>query len=375
MFFLHKYFAFLSSIILFGIYTNKSAAQTNSVFNGLSFETKAHYGFVYPHHTSIEYLLDGNISGFELNLSTESNGRHVWEELYRFPRYGFAYSYNNFSNPDILGNAHSIFGYIDIPFFIPKDKFSMNYQIDIGCSYITKKHELYENPLNLAISSAIDIYIGLDFNARYKISKKHEIKTAIELTHYSNGKWRSPNLGLNTVTISAAWLYSLKPSSKVIKEKKVEDYKHHFAEIIINTGAKRDDLLNEKLYYISSVIVDYNYATSLKYAFGSGIDFFYDPSLRPTKEFEEKTTSEPADNFQIGIHLGARARYGRLCLLLNGGYYIKANYLKYSSVYSRLGLRYAITDRLLLNLTLKAHYAIADYLEWGIGYRFNTNGI
>jgi hypothetical protein len=351
-----------------------TAAKADSLLNGLQIETKVHYGFIYPHHSAIAYLLDGNISGLELNFSTESTGRHIWEELYRFPRYGLAYDFTNFSNPEILGYAHSLFAYIDIPFYLSENKFSINYQIDLGCSYLTKKYEIYENPLNLAISSSVDVYVGLNFNARFKVSGKHEIKTGLELTHRSNGKWHSPNLGLNTVTLSAAWLYSIKPSVPVIKRDKIEDYRRNCIEIIINAGAKRDDLLNEKLYLISSIIGDYYYALSPKYAFGSGIDFFYDPSLGPTKEYEEGEAAESSDNYQVGIHLGARVRYGRMSVLLNGGYYVWANYLKYSSIYSRLGLRYAITDNIMLNLTLKAHYAIADYMEWGIGYRFNSSG-
>ena len=375
MFFIRKLFTYLVYCIfltLAGI--NAYGAKADTLLNGLTLETKVHYGFIYPHHKAIEYLLGGNIKGFEINLSTHSFGRHPWEELYRYPRYGVGYNFTDFANPKILGYAHGFFGYIDIPFYRPKGNFSFNYQVDGGVSYITEKYEIYNNPLDLAISSSVDVYIGLDFIARLKIDKKHEIKTALELTHYSNGKWRSPNLGLNTVTISAAWLYSLKPSQVPRSQPFFDGYKRNFTEILLNTGFKRDDLLNEKLYMISSAIIDYYRGFSPKYAYGGGVDFFYDPSLAPTREYEEDTIGSNSDNFQIGTHLGFRIRYNRLSIILNAGYYCHANFYKYSRIYSRLGMRYTLTDNILINFTLKAHYAIADYIEWGIGYRFNSKG-
>lgn len=356
--------SFVSSPVVFG-------AKADTILNGIRIETKAHYGFIYPHHKAIHYLLDGNISGYEINFSTESSGRHQWEKLYRYPRYGTAYSFTNFANPEVLGYAHGFYVYIDIPFFKPKKNFSLNYQVDCGLGYITKKFDLQENPMNLAISSSLDVYIGFDINTRFKVSERSEFQTALELTHYSNGKWRSPNLGLNSVSLSASWLYSLRKPVKPINGHEIINRNRNFAEIIVNSGIKRDDLLNDDLYFVYTGILDFYHSFSPKYAFGAGADFFYDPSLGPTKEAEEKIKQQPGDNYQFGAHAGFLARYGRMHFLLNAGYYLHADYYKYSRVYSRLGMRYALTDHLLLNLNIKAHYAIADFIEWGIGYRFN----
>ncbi|MBN2486314.1 MAG: acyloxyacyl hydrolase [Bacteroidales bacterium] len=337
---------------------------------------KVHYGAVYPHHKAIHYLLSGNIHGFEISLSTKSSGRHIWEQLYRFPDYGFAYNFTNLSNPKELGYAHGWFGFIEVPFFYkPGNNFMLSYQVDGGFTYITNKFDIENNPLNLAISSAFNVYIGFDVIARFKIASKSELKTAFELTHYSNGKWRSPNLGLNSVCLSAAWLYSFSPSymPRVAVRNDFEP-KRNFYEIVFNGGFKRDDLLNEKLYRVSTVIFDYYHAHSLKYAYGAGFDFMFDESLGPLKQHYEKTGYNYMDNYQTGAHIGFLVRYGKLNVLLNAGCYITANYFKYSRVFGRFGMRYALSKKILLNFSIKSHYAIADYLEWGIGYRFNTSG-
>jgi hypothetical protein len=362
-------------VFYFFICSNKSTAQIDSALNGLRLETKMLYGSVIPHSSAVTFLLDNNMYGAEITLSTESNGRMIWEQLYRFPRYGVGYSYTNLGNPEILGKMHALFGFVDVPIYVSKNKFSLNYQVDLGATYFTKTYDAYNNPLNHLVSSPFTVYIGLDLVGRYKIGEKNELKTALELSHCSNGKTRTPNLGMNAVNFSAAWIYSLKPSTPIVKQFETSGYKKHFVEFLYNVGGKRDENLQETVYLVSSVIADYNYAYSLKYAVGGGLDFFYDGSIQQYVEYKSEEEADNSVDYQMGAHVGFRGRYGRMHMLFNVGAYIFADYLRDGSIYSRLGLRYALTETVLLNVSLKSHKAIADYIEFGVGYRLNTKGI
>ena len=342
--------------------------------NGLCLESKFHVGSVYPHKSSVTYVLDKNLIGFDVTLTTQSKGRHMWEKLFRNPSYGIGYHYFDLGNREILGHLHAVYGLIDIPFHIPKGNVMFSYQVDFGMGYFTKTYDPYKNPLNHVVSSPYNVYIGLDFGARFRLNDQNELKTALELTHCSNGKTRSPNQGLNTISLTAAYLYSIR---KPYKPKEVEvftNYRRHFLELVGNVGAKRDDNLKDDVYLVSSLIADYYYGYSAKYALGIGLDGFYDASLAPHQDFFEEVERDNSVNYQLGTHLGFRARYKDLYILLNAGYYLVQKYLRHGKIYSRIGLRYAITDQVLLNLTLKAHSTIADYIEWGVGYRFNTYG-
>lgn len=370
-----KFLPLLLLCLISCCFTSVKASKSDSLRYGLRVETKIHYGFIYPHHSAIEYLLAGNISGAEVSLSHQTDGSMPWEVLFRYPRYGIGYNFNNFANPQVLGYSHAMFGFFDASIYRSRRIFSLNYQFDFGFAYINKNYQPYTNPMNIAISAHTNVYIGIDFDARWKIGKRNELKTALELSHFSNGKIRSPNLGLNTVTLSAAWLYSLSPDRNLKLFPPAFGFKRHFVEIVWSGGAKRDDMLDEKIYKISTLVMDYNYAISAKYAFGCGLDFFFDESLRPTKEYEEGIASEKGDNLQLGAHVGARTRYGRMNIIMDVGHYVYADFYKYSGMYSRIGMRYMATDYLMLTLSIKAHYAIADYIEWGVGYRFKTRGL
>lgn len=363
-------------ILCFAMNSLLLASNADSVLNGLRIEGKMHYGIILPHTNEVKYVVHNNISGAEITLSTQSNNRHPWEGLYRYPRYGIGYNYNDFRNENILGKAHSLFGYIDIPFYNSDRKFSLNYQIGFGISYFPVRYHPYENPLNHAISLPVNYYVSFDVNGRIKVGEKNEIKTAFELSHYSNGKTKSPNYGLNTFTLSVAWLYSIIPSQEINVSKIKVPYKKHMCDIVASAGWKRDDMLTERVYKVASLAADYSYFFSQKYAIGGGADLFYDESVQATREASIDYVEEPGNaNVQAGLHMGFRVRYGRMQILLQAGHYVYADYLKYTLVYSRVGMRYAVTENLLLNFTLKSHMAIADYLEWGIGYRFNSKGI
>lgn len=346
----------------------------DSILNGLRVETKLQYGSIFPHHSSVLYLLEDNIVGVEINLSTESNNRHSWEGAFRNPRYGVAYSFQNVGNNDVLGNLHAFYGYIDVPFHTPKRKHTFSYQVDFGLGYFTQTYHPYDNPLNLLISSHLNVYIGFDLIGRYKIGKKNELKTAIELTHCSNGKTKTPNLGANMLTLSAAWLYSITPARPYVEKVEITDYKRHFVEFVLSAGGKRDDNMSNISYFVSSFVSDYYYAYSPKYSVGIGGDFFYDASLAQHQEYFEEGTSNNTMNSQLGLHVGFRVRYNNLYVVLNMGHYVVYDYLRHGKIYSRLGLRYAVTNNVMLNLSLKAHNTIADFIEMGVGYRLNSKG-
>jgi hypothetical protein len=337
--------------------------------NNLRLGAEVHYGFIYPHHSSIAYSMRSRISSFELNLTTDTYGRGSWDELYRYPRMGTGYFYTSLGNNEVFGKAHTLFFFMDIPFSRILKKFNSSYRISYGIAYLTKQFDVVENPMNIAISSGFNMYVNFRYTGRFRINERNEVEAGFGFTHFSNGKLATPNLGLNCVSINLGYLFNLYPTTYYRTSKATELKKHNF-EILLSGGTKTDDQLSGNYYLISSLVMDYKFVPWVKYSFGAGLDFFYDESLGPNKIGDEGGTYSKGDLYQMGIHAGFYPRYSKLTIVLQMGAYIHANYYKYTRVYSRLGFRYEVYNNILLNLTLKSHKAIADYLEWGAGYRF-----
>lgn len=352
-------------------FTPLLASDSLSFINNLNLGMQLKYGTMLPHHKSIEYLLESNIAGIEVSLTTDSYGRSVWDKQFRYPRLGAGFLYTSLGNNEIFGRASALFLFSEIPFSSKDRRFSTHYRIGLGLAYISKGFDSRDNPLNMAIGSGVNMYIDFKLNIRCKVNENNELSAGLGFSHFSSGKMDSPNQGLNSASLSLGYKYKLLPEKhKKNTPETMPELKKHAFEILFSCGGKTDDRVSGKRYFISTFVLDYKYVAGYKYAFGIGADFFHDQSLGPNKQHDEGGGYTSADLYQIGMHGGFYVRYSKMNIILQAGTYLHANYYNHSIIYSRTGIRYEIIPNVLLNLSLKAHYAIADFVEWGIGYRF-----
>ena len=84
--------------------------------------------------------------------------------------------------------------------------------------------------------------------------------------------------------------------------------------------------------------------------------------------------NKKSDLLQEGIKIGYALRVGSLELPLEFGYYLHTLCKKENGNYfHRIGLRYYCPNNLVVNFTLRTHWAVADYWECGLGYVFRKN--
>ncbi len=365
-----KYRFLIVSLCLLLIRTAIFANDQAGLLNNIYINSKVHYGFIIPHHKSIAYLLDKHVRGFELSLSRPAYGNHVWEQLYRYPRTGAGYFFCDYGNPEVLGKAHALFGFINIPVIRDHNNHHLlNYRISFGMSWLTKRFDVYENYLNTAIGTHLNIYFRLGFDTKIPVSDKLELLGEIGFTHCSNGKIRSPNFGLNVLSGSVGMNYFINRTSKErTKLELPEEYNRNYYSIVYSAGMKVYDNLVDRHYFISSLSFDYERHLNLKRRIGIGADLFYDKSISEALAVDGELDKDMANLFRFGLHCSHTLVYNKTLMSVNIGRYLYSRYTDLSLFYSRLALRYKLTDHILLNLSLKAHSAKADFVEWGIGY-------
>jgi len=331
---------------------------------------KMHYGFLLPHHKSIEYDVEKHISSFEINLFKQTFGQGMYEKLYRYPRFGVGYFYSGLSNPVVYGQAHGIFSYMNIPVTRFFERWQLNYRIAIGMAYLNKRFDIDNNIKNTTIGTHTNIHFNFTLNTNYTITDGVEFVNAIGLTHFSNGNIHKPNLGLNLITLSAGMNYRLvSPKEKSITAKDHYDQpkkKYAFA-LIYSAGFRTYDFTINKKYFASSLSINAGYNFNHKRKTGLGLDLFYSGALEPAIKKRQDAEADFYDLWQAGIHGFHDLTYKNLILTMQLGYYFYAVY-KEAPVYTRIGLNYKINQHILTNISLKTHYAVADFVEWGIGY-------
>ncbi len=338
--------------------------------NGLSIEIDYGYGFMMPHHKMIEYFVEDHIQTVDIKFNQATYGEKYWNQLYRYPHYGLGFYRSNLGNDEVYGMANALYAYIKVPFWGNLESSNLSWQIGFGGSYLTKHFDINENPQNLAIGTNLNIYIDLSIQSQIPLSKRINLTNNVRFSHFSNGKVKSPNKGLNIISGSIGLLYHLnEPPGKYHLELPKIENKNEYS-IIYAGGIKTKSRYEPGYFYASSFMLNYHHNYSLKRRWSLGADLFYDETKRQYPDKTQNANMVNPNLYQAGLHVGHEMVLGDLAMIINLGGYIYVPVKEDAPIYSRIGLRYRFAEKYIANITLKSHWAIASYIEWGIGYTF-----
>ncbi len=333
-------------------------------------EAKIHTGMILPFYKALNYLIQDDIYGFDLSVNFPTYGSDYWEKLYRYPRQGVGYSYWSLGNNEVLGKAYALYSFINIPVIKEPEKFSFNYQVSFGGAYLSKKFDKYDNPLNRAIGSHANIYVRLGIDGKIMLFSGCELVVEAGAIHFSNGKTRSPNYGVNAGSFSLGLNYLFKNKGIIMQDPEIpEAVKRNVQSVIFSAGSKvYDNLLGHK-YLLSSVSYNLERVTDLRRKVGLGADLSYDGSIKEALATEAGTPEKDFSKLiRFGLHGTYTIRYKQLMMGIQLGHYIYSKYTVLTPVYSRISVQYLLSEKVFGNISIKSNMGKADCLEWGIGY-------
>ncbi len=358
-------FSVLNILLLFLIILSCSEAKSQEA--SPIYEINYHYGFILPHHKSFEFFIKDQISVYEFNIAFPAKEKKDWQIAHKYPELGIGALYGALSNPKILGNALSAYAFINKS--IIRGRFvDLYYKFKVGAAYLTKKFDIDDNIYNVAIGSHLNVHVGLSFNLKFKIGKHFDINTGLGFTHFSNGAVKTPNKGINLVTVNAGLRYC-KKREKIPKEKIKPDFEAQNDFCIVHSvWMKQNDDPGGNIYLVSSLVAEYIRQFSIKHGIGAGIDLFYDQSLKNLTVLDSVNGSSKKDYLYPGVHVSYNHIFGKTTFLLNFGAYLFNKPRTYQNIFFRFGLRRKMGKHILLNLSLKTYFAAADFAEIGVGY-------
>ncbi|HSH51611.1 MAG TPA: acyloxyacyl hydrolase, partial [Bacteroidales bacterium] len=198
-------------LIIIFFYSFPCFAQlTVSEKSGLGLEADYGYGFIMPHHKMIEYFIEDHIQTLDIKLNKATYGEKYWNQLFRYPYYGIGFYRANLGNNEVYGFANALYSYVKVPLLGRWETANLSWQIGFGASYLTKHFDIKNNPKNLAIGSNLNIYADFSLQSQIPLSPKINLINNVRFSHFSNGKIKSPNRGLNVISGSIGLLYHFK---------------------------------------------------------------------------------------------------------------------------------------------------------------------
>ncbi len=326
------------------------------------------HGFLMAHRPVMAHLPKEHCNAFEASLFFEVKGKKDWHRAYHYPTVGVSTIFTNAGNKEILGSYFGSYAFMQLDMFRSK-RARFYSKIGAGVGYTNKVFDQALNPKNVAISSHVNALINFSFQYQYRLERNH-IMLGMDMTHFSNGASVLPNLGVNLAYFSLGVAHKFEHTEEVEEDKNApgpqldKSWKYTALGII----SRRDSYpISKEKYPVFALSLTTQKAFRHGVGYETGLDFMYKPSIRKYKPVIPKS---PESMMQLGWYNGWFMTFDHLEVHIGMGIYLRDEYFADDRMYHRLGFRYAFKKGLLLNVTLKSHWAKADYVEYGIGYRF-----
>lgn len=367
---------FLFILITLSINYQQGLSQNLFSKKQLYVEGFYHYGIVAPHHDYIAYFVNERVKGFQINVGYYTIGNKYWNKDYNYPRIGIGFYKSGLGNKAIYGELNALYMYFDRSFLNLKNRVNIGNKIAFGVGHISKTFDLYSNNLNVVIGSKYNVFIQYNLESSVRVSPMLKLKMGISLMHTSNGSIKQPNNGLNLVTSFVGLQYSLSDQSENLMTsipKNADTTKHQFL-VTSSFGWKSISRLHAYEYPVYGISFEYSRKVSNTSWLGLSLTGYLDKSIK--KEFEIQLYPDSTVNSSVYQSLALNTSYelraGRLAFILQPGIYIKYSFKPYGIITNKMGLRYYFKYNLVGSMSIKSHWvAKADFIEWGLGYRFN----
>lgn len=335
-------------------------------------EVSVFRGNIYKHTDYVGHLMAGHPTGFLVSWNKQTYGDKEWERAFRYPDYGFSFQYQDFANP-VLGKAYAIGAHYNFYFF----KRHMQFRISQGIGMTTNPYEKVSNYKNNAFGSRF--MSSNTFMLGYKkdnLIDKFGIQAGAIFQHFSNGRIKSPNSGINSYLFYAGVNYTIqeKPQYKVdsiVPTRFTEPIKFNG---VFRTGVSESQITGsgQKPFYHIGLYADKRLGR--KSAIQLGTDVFISQYLKEYIRYKsiaypEENVDADTDYKRVAVVVGHELFINKLSVETQLGYYVYKPFRYESDIYQRLGAKYYVTDKIFGALSLKAHGGRAEAIEVGIGIR------
>ena len=312
--------------------------------------------------------LPGSIyNALDIRVGWKSGRNGIYSKLYRHPTFGLGFYAATFDRPEI-GSPFAFYGFVDFPFWNKNHKWQWLYSMAAGLSYNFNPYDKEKNPLNTLIGSRQNAYIHFHGRVNHHINDRLSIGFGLGFTHFSNGAYKLPNVGLNKGSLLVGFQYRTSKATMSTQDGNLPAYtRKTLADIYWSNGVKNFSP-GGAIYWKTGLGLNYTWSIDHRYRLGFGTDLFFRSGTS-----KNQAGQNPKDMaLSSGVYIAWEwVISDRLFMPLHIGSYLheyQENGEKYR-IYERIGVRYLINKRLYAGVTIKAHMQVADFTEWTIGFR------
>jgi len=358
-------------LVFLGLFSSSIFAQ--ELDDSYAIDVEFFRGNIIAHSPDLYQLITGHPEGLMLSFSKKTHGKEEWQSLYNYPDYGGYFLLQDFKN-EILGKNYAVGAFYNF-YFLNRN---LTVKVAEGLAMTTNPYNKETNSKNKAFGSKLMGNINFGFNYKKEnIIDKFGIQAGILFTHFSNGRIKSPNSGINTYNLNLGVNYNFdaipnkKRDSISYKMKFTEPIRYNF---VLRTGFNESVEVNsgQKPFYHIGFYADKR--INKKSALQLGTELFLTTSNKEYIKFRsiafpEIPVDPNTDYKRVGVFVGHELFINRIAIETQVGYYVYKPFKMDAPIYDRLGMKYYISNKIFAGFSLKTHMFLAEAMEVVIGVR------
>ena len=179
------------TLLLLLLFVNSLAFGQDDVW----IEGRGKFGFLAAHRAVMGHLATEHAAAIEVSYLRRGLGAKAWHDAYNKPFYGITGFFGSTGNRDLLGYYIGTYGFISYPLIQIKN-YTFSGKLGAGLGYGTKVYDPDNNILSIPVSTHFNAMVCLGVESRFFFGD-NEIVLGLDMTHFSNGATKVPNLGIN----------------------------------------------------------------------------------------------------------------------------------------------------------------------------------
>jgi hypothetical protein len=292
-----------------------------------------------------------------VEVGRQADGSRDWHRVYNYPAYGAGLYFGRFDQRE-LGHPLAAYGFFSWPFpLTPRTQITSDF--GLGVSWRWREYDARLNPNNTALGSDMAYHVDAGVYLRYLATPRANIYAGLDISHWSNGGTRQPNLGLAVIGPKVGVRYNLAPQPAFSRARKEDLPPFRPAwELVAGAAAGRKNVEGRDVGVFNTTVGLQRHF----YRFGkvaAGADVIYDGAAQ--------------NRTALGLYGGYEHVIARFSIVAQLGSMLGRglNRPGEGNFYQRMGIRLNATDRLWTTFAVRSvEFKSASALEFGFGYRW-----
>jgi hypothetical protein len=343
------------------VFTKAQSIAPNPQYVGL----RAHNGIIWAHSPDLIPQSYSQPNIYQVEWSRMALSDRAWENCHCYSKFGVAFQYVNFNNPNVLGSGYALMAFTE-PFLTYQRRLYITMRAGIGPVFLDQVYDAQTNPENLFFSAPISFVLALNASLNFRLTEQWHLSATGHYNHISNGGVKLPNKGINYPTFGLGIDYVLRPVT-LSPRTKTQDYDREIQPYIGTFFSPRKTRADqsEKAYEGWMIGVQTGAVKPIGSfsAVGLGMELSHDGSLANRQVDFPESTAPVIASVMVQYYL----TFGQFSFSPQLGYYVYRDAVEGNAFFQRWALVYTTGSEWYVGTSLKAHGHVAEHIDVHVG--------